>query len=234
VAHAQNSGAEASDGASAIVRARFVRVRCPFVTRHQGCRTLSVWKPTRIDRITRTPWQMRLISPCLERWVVCAYARDNAIGRSCTMAGLYYEEFFIGQEFEHPWTRTVTEMDNTLFSALTLNVQPLHLDAHFAAETEFGQRIVNSMFTAGLMVGMSVNDTTVGTTVGNLGFTDMRFPKPVFHGDTLRARTKVVAMRESRSRPDVGIVDFEHTCWNQRDEMVAICRRQAMMRKKPG
>ena len=134
---------------------------------------------------------------------------------------------------EEHWSRTVTEMDNTLFSALTLNVQPLHLDAHFAAGTEFGQRIVNSMFTAGLMVGMSVNDTTVGTTVGNLGFTDMRFPKPVFHGDTLRARTKVVAMRESRSRPDVGIVDFEHTCWNQRDEMVAICRRQAMMRKKP-
>ncbi|MGA3400768.1 MAG: MaoC family dehydratase [Acetobacteraceae bacterium] len=149
------------------------------------------------------------------------------------MAGLYYEEFFLGQEFDHPWSRTVTEMDNTLFSALTLNVQPLHLDAHFAAGTEFGQRIVNSMFTAGLMVGMSVNDTTVGTTVGNLGFTDMRFPKPVFHGDTLRARTKVVAMRESRSRPDVGIVDFEHTCWNHRNEMVAICRRQAMMRKKP-
>jgi acyl dehydratase len=150
------------------------------------------------------------------------------------VAGLYYEEFFVGQEFDHPWSRTVTEMDNTLFSALTLNVQPLHLDAHFAAQTEFGQRLVNSMFTAGLMVGMSVNDTTVGTTVGNLGFTDMKFPKPVFHGDTLRARTKVVTMRESRSRPTVGIVEFEHTCWNQRGEMVAICRRQAMMRKKPG
>ena len=93
------------------------------------------------------------------------------------MAGLYYDQFFIGQEFDHPWSRTVTEMDNTLFSALTLNVQPLHLDAHFAAQTEFGQRLVNSMFTAGLMVGMSVNDTTMGTTVGNLGFTDMRFPE---------------------------------------------------------
>jgi acyl dehydratase len=89
------------------------------------------------------------------------------------------------------------------------------------------------MFTAGLMVGMTVNDTTIGTTIGNLGFTEMKFPKPVFHGDTLRARTKVVAMRESRSRPDVGIVEFEHSCWNQRNEMVAICRRQAMMRKLP-
>jgi acyl dehydratase len=149
------------------------------------------------------------------------------------MAGLYYEEFSVGQEFAHPWTRTVSEMDNTLFSALTMNVQPLHLDAEFAAKTEFGQRIVNSMFTAGLMVGMTVNDTTLGTTVGNLGFTDMKFPKPVFHGDTLRARTTVLAMRESKSRPDVGIVEFEHRCLNQRDEIVAICRRQAMMRKKP-
>ena len=149
------------------------------------------------------------------------------------MPGLFYDEFSIGQKFDHPWTRTVTEMDNTLFCAMTLNVQPLHLDAHFAEKTEFGQRIVNSLFTAGLMVGMTVNDTTMGTTVGNLGFTEMKFPKPVFHGDTLRAKTKVTAMRESRSRPDVGIVEFEHTCWNHREEMVAICRRQAMMRKKP-
>jgi len=149
------------------------------------------------------------------------------------MAGLYYEEFSVGQIFDHPWTRTVTEMYNVLFSSLTLNVQPLHLDAHFAAETEFGQRLVNSIFTLGLMVGISVNDTTLGTTVGNLGFTEIRFPKPVFHGDTLRAKTKVLSMRESKSRPTVGIVEFEHTCWNQRDEMVAICKRQAMMRKRP-
>lgn len=148
------------------------------------------------------------------------------------MAGLFYEEFSIGQEFDHPWSRTVTEMDNTLFSALTLNVQPLHLDAHFAAQTEFGQRLVNSMFTAGLMVGMTVNDTTAGTTIGNLGFTEMRFPKPVFHGDTLKVRTKVLSMRESKSRPDAGIIEFEHSAWNQRDEMVAICRRQALMKKK--
>jgi acyl dehydratase len=149
------------------------------------------------------------------------------------MTGLYYEEFSVGQTFDHPWTRTVTEMDNVLFSSLTLNVQPLHLDAHFSAETEFGQRLVNSIFTLGLMVGISVNDTTVGTTVGNLGFSDIKFPKPVFHGDTLRAKTKVLSLRESKSRPTVGIVEFEHTCWNQRDEMVAICKRQAMMRKRP-
>jgi acyl dehydratase len=149
------------------------------------------------------------------------------------MAGLYYEQFSVGQEFDHPWTRTVTEMDNTLFSTLTLNVQPLHIDAHFAAGTEFGQRLVNSIFTLGLIVGISVNDTTIGTTVGNLGFSEVKFPKPVFHGDTLRARTKVVAMRESKSRPGVGIVEFEHTGWNQRNEMVAVCRRQAMMLKRP-
>ena len=148
------------------------------------------------------------------------------------MAGLFYEEFSIGQEFVHAWTRTVTETDNVLFTSMTMNVQPLHLDAEFAAKTEFGKPLVNSIFTLGLMVGITVNDTTVGTTVGNLGFSDVKFPKPVFAGDTLRVRTKVLAMRESQSRPDVGIVDFEHTCWNQRDEMVAICRRQAMMRKK--
>ena len=148
------------------------------------------------------------------------------------MAGLHYEEFHVGQEFAHAWTRTVTEMDNVLFTSLTMNVQPLHLDAEFAAKTEFGKPLMNSIFTLGLMVGITVNDTTMGTTVGNLGFSDVKFPKPVFAGDTLRVRTKVLAMRESRSRPEVGIVDFEHTCWNQRDEMVAICRRQAMMRKK--
>ena len=148
------------------------------------------------------------------------------------MAGLYYEEFHVGQEFAHAWTRTVTEMDNVLFTSLTMNVQPLHLDAEFAAKTEFGKPLMNSIFTLGLMVGITVNDTTMGTTVGNLGFSDVKVPKPVFAGDTLRVRTKVLAMRESRSRPEVGIVDFEHTCWNQRDEMVAICRRQAMMRKK--
>jgi acyl dehydratase len=148
------------------------------------------------------------------------------------MAGLHFEEFTVGQVFDHPWSRTVTEMDNVLFSALTLNPQPLHLDEHFAAKTEFGQRLVNSMFTAGLMIGMTVNDTTLGTTVANLGMTDMRFPKPVFHGDTLRSRTVVVGKRESRSRKDAGVVEFEHSAVNQRGEVVAICRRNALMKRR--
>ena len=149
------------------------------------------------------------------------------------MAGLYFEEFSVGQAFDHAWTRTVTEMDNVLFSSLTMNVQPLHLDEEFAKGTEFGQRIVNSLFTLGLMIGITVNDTTLGTTVANLGMTDVRFPRPVFHGDTLRVRTTVLSLRESRSRPDAGIVEFSHTALNQRGETVAQCTRQALMRKKP-
>jgi acyl dehydratase len=149
------------------------------------------------------------------------------------MAGLYYEEFTVGRVFEHAWTRTVTEMDNVLFSSLTMNVQPLHIDEEFASKTEFGQRIVNSLFTLGLMIGITVNDTTLGTTVANLGMTDVRFPKPVFHGDTLRVRTKVMSLRESKSRPDAGIVEFSHEAINQRGEVVAACTRQALMRKKP-
>ena len=131
-----------------------------------------------------------------------------------------------------PWTRTVTEMDNTMFSLLTMNPQPLHLDAHFAAGTEWGQRLFNSLYTLGIMIGMSVNDTTLGTTVANLGMTDVKFPKPVFHGDTLRAQTRVIAMRDSKSRADVGLVEFEHTALNQDDVVVASCRRTAMMRRK--
>jgi acyl dehydratase len=149
------------------------------------------------------------------------------------MAGLYYEEFVVDPLFEHAWTRTVTEMDNVLYSSLTMNVQPLHLDEEFASKTEFGQRIVNSLFTLGLMIGITVNDTTIGTTIANLGMTDVRFPKPVFHGDTLRVQTKVMSVRESRSRPDAGIVEFLHTAFNQRGEVVAQCTRQALMRKKP-
>ncbi len=148
------------------------------------------------------------------------------------MAGLYFEEFTVGQAFDHPWTRTVTEMDNVLFSSLTMNVQPLHIDEEFASKTEFGQRIVNSLFTLGLMIGITVNDTTLGTTVANLGMTDVRFPKPVFHGDTLRVQTKVLSLRESKSRPDAGIVEFSHSATNQRGEIVALCTRQALMCKK--
>ena len=149
------------------------------------------------------------------------------------MAGLYYEEFAPGRSFEHPWTRTVTEMDNVLYSSLTMNVQPLHIDEEFAKKTEFGQRIVNSIFTLGLMIGITVNDTTLGTTIANLGMTDVKFPKPVFHGDTLHVRSKVLTVRESKSRPDAGIDEFHHTALNQRGEVVAECTRQALMKKKP-
>jgi len=149
------------------------------------------------------------------------------------MAGLYFEEFSEGQVFEHALTRTVTEMDNVLFTTLTMNPQPLHLDAEFARTTEFGRPLVNSIFTLGLVIGITVGDTTLGTTVANLGMTDVRFPKPVFHGDTIRARTKVISVRRSKSRSDAGIVEFEHEGLNQRGETVAICRRAALMKTKP-
>ncbi len=149
------------------------------------------------------------------------------------MAGLYFEEFEVGRVFKHATTRTVSEMDNVLFSALTHNPQPLHLDEEFASKTEFGRRLVNSIFTLGLMIGVSVSDTTLGTTIANLGMSDVRFPKPVFHGDTLRAETSVAEKRESRSRADAGIIVFEHRCFNQHGEEVAFCRRAALMRKRP-
>lgn len=148
------------------------------------------------------------------------------------MAGMYFEEFEVGQEFKHPLTRTVTEMDNTMFSLLTLNPQPLHIDAHFSEKTEFGQRIFNSLYTLGIMIGMTVYDTTLGTTVANLGMSEVTFPKPVFHGDTLRTETKVLSRRESKSRPNAGLVEFQHNCLNQNGEIVATCKRMAMMRKK--
>jgi acyl dehydratase len=124
-------------------------------------------------------------------------------------------------------------MDNTLFSCLTHNPQPLHIDHEFSAGTEWGRPLMNSFFTLGLMVGISVNDTTLGTTIANLGMTDVKFPKPVFHGDTLRVTTEVLGKRESRSRPDAGIVEFLHKAINQKGEVVAECRRQAMMRRRP-
>lgn len=149
------------------------------------------------------------------------------------MPGLHYEEFQEGQLFEHALSRTVTEADNITFSLMTLNPQPLHIDRHFAESTEWGQPLFNSLMTLAIMIGMSVSDTTLGTTIGNLGMTEVRFPRPVFHGDTLRARTRVVSKRESRSRPDAGLVEFEHECVNQRGEIVATCRRMAFMRKRP-
>lgn len=147
------------------------------------------------------------------------------------MRGLYYQEFEVGRVFEHAIRRTVTEMDNTLFSCLTHNPQPLHIDHEFCKTTEWGRPLVNSLFTLGLMIGISVNETTLGTTIANLGMTEVKFGKPVFHGDTIRVTTEVVGMRESRSWPDAGIVEFRHKAFNQRDELVAECRRQAFMRK---
>ncbi|MFM0222978.1 MaoC family dehydratase [Paraburkholderia dipogonis] len=149
------------------------------------------------------------------------------------MAGLYFEDFEIGRIFDHPWSRTVTETDNVLFSCLTLNVQPLHIDAEFASKTEFGKPLVNSLFTLGLLIGMTVNDTTIGTTIGNLGMSEVTFPNPVFHGDTIRARTTVLTLRESRSRPNAGLVEFEHIATKQTGEKVCRCVRTAMMRRSP-
>ena len=137
------------------------------------------------------------------------------------MAGLYFEEFTVGRVFDHAWTRTVTEMDNVLFSSLTMNVQPLHLDEEFASKTEFGQRIVNSLFTLGLMIGITV-ERHHARHHGRQSRHDRReFPKPVFHGDTLQVRTTVLGLRESKSRPDAGIVEFGHIAINQRGETVA-------------
>ncbi len=149
------------------------------------------------------------------------------------MPGLYFEQFEVGQRFAHLVHRTVTETDNLLFSALTMNPAALHLDAEYSKGTPFGERIVNSVFTLGLLVGLSVYDTTYGTTLGNLGWDEVKFPRPVLIGDTLRATTTVAARRESRSRLDSGIVTFEHRAYNQRDEEVASCKRVALMMKRP-
>lgn len=149
------------------------------------------------------------------------------------MPGLYYEDFEVGRQFRHELSRTVTEADNTTFSLMSLNPQPLHIDAAFAEGTEWGQRLFNSLFTLAIMIGMTVQDTTLGTTIGNLGMSDVRFPKPVFHGDTLRAETRIISKRESKSRPDAGLVEFEHSCFNQHDTLVASCRRTGLMRKHP-
>ena len=147
------------------------------------------------------------------------------------MAGKLFEELTVGQVFQHQPGRTVTESDNVLFSCLTMNPQPLHVDFHAAAKAEFGKPLVNSLFTLGVAVGLSVGDTTLGTTVGNLGFEKVEFPKPVFYGDTIRVETEVIEKRESKSRPQWGIVIFEHRGRNQRDEIVCRCRRAAMMRR---
>ena len=150
------------------------------------------------------------------------------------MTGLYFEEFQVGQVFDHALRRTVTEADNVFFSALTHNPAALHLDEEYCRnETEFGQRLVNSCFTLGLMVGISVGDTTQGTTVANLGWDEVRFPKPLYHGDTVRVQSEVLELRDSRSRPNNGIVIFEHRAFNQNNDLVATCKRSALMLRKP-
>ncbi len=148
------------------------------------------------------------------------------------MPGKYFEELNVGDSFDHQPSRTVTETDNLLFSTLTLNPQPLHLDAEFARASIHGQILVNSIFTLGLVVGLSVGDTTLGTTLGNLGFDKTVFPNPVFIGDTLTVSTRVVDKRESRTKLDRGIVTFEHTATNQRGELVCSCVRGAMMMRQ--
>jgi Acyl dehydratase len=149
------------------------------------------------------------------------------------MSGLYFEELEPGLVVKHAATRTVTETDNVLFTALTMNPQPLHLDEEFAKSSIYGQRIVNSVFTLGLVAGIHVADLTLGTTLGNLGFEEVTFPKPVFIGDTIRVESEVLESRLSRSRPDRGIVRLEHRAFNQRDELVCSLKRAALMMCRP-
>lgn len=147
--------------------------------------------------------------------------------------GLFFEDFVPGTVTEHRLTKTVTQMDNMLFSHMTLNPQPLHIDAHYCAqETEWGRPLVNSLYTLGLMIGISVNDLTLGTTIANLGMTEVKFLAPVFEGDTLHATTEVLAKRPSNSRPDAGIVEFLHRAFQQDGVLVAECRRQAFMKRR--
>jgi acyl dehydratase len=148
--------------------------------------------------------------------------------------GLYFDDFVVGTLIEHRLTRTVTQMDNMLFSNMTLNPQPLHIDRHFCeTETEWGQPLMNSLFTLGLLIGISVNDTTVGTTIANLGMKEVRFPHPLFEGDTVHCTSEVLSKRESTSRPGAGIVEFHHRAYNQHGKLVAECQRQAYMRMRP-
>lgn len=149
------------------------------------------------------------------------------------MAGVYFDELKVGQVFKHAIRRTITESDNVWFSAITHNPALLHLDEEYCkTETEFGQRLVNSALTLGLMVGISVNETTFGTAVANLGWDEVRFPHPLFHGDTIRVETEVLELRESKSRPNAGIVTFLHRAYNQNNVLVAHCRRSGLQLKR--
>lgn len=149
------------------------------------------------------------------------------------MPGLWFDELEVGQKFEHPIRRTVTETDNVMFTAMTHNPALLHLDEEYMKGTDFGQRIVNSAFTLGLMVGISVGDTTLGTAVANLGWDEVRFPKPLFHGDTVNVISEVIDLRDSKSRPNAGIVTFLHQAFNQHGDLVASCKRSGLQSRKP-
>ena len=149
------------------------------------------------------------------------------------VSGRWFEDLPVGFTVEHVTRRTVTETDNVLFTTMTMNPAPMHLDADYASRSEFGRPLVNSLFTLGLMIGMSVNDTTLGTTLANLGMSDVQFPKPLFHGDSVKVRTTVRSKRESKSRPNEGIVNFFHEMMNQDGVVVATCERAALMRKRP-
>jgi len=149
------------------------------------------------------------------------------------MPGRYFDEWQVGDRVAHAVTRTVTETDNVLISTLTHNPQPMHLDHEGAAKSEFGKPLVNSVFTFGLMIGVSVEDTTLGTLVANLGYNDLKFPNPVFVGDTLHSETECISLRESKSRPNAGIVTWAHKSFNQKGELVCECTRTALILKKP-
>lgn len=149
------------------------------------------------------------------------------------MAGLWFDELKVGMRFDHAIRRTVTETDNLLFTTLSHNPAQLHLDAEYMKGSEYGRILVNSCFTLSLMVGVSVGDTTLGTAVANLGWDEVRFPKPVFVGDTLTIVTEVIELRDSRSRPDAGIVTFRHEAYNQTGDLVASCKRSGLQRRKP-
>jgi acyl dehydratase len=149
------------------------------------------------------------------------------------VSGRWFEELPVGFTVEHVTRRTVTETDNVLFTTMTMNPAPMHLDADYASKSEFGRPLVNSMFTLALVVGLSVHELTLGTIVAQLGMTDVRFPAPVFHGDTIRVESEVVEARESKSRPEAGLVVFEHKAYNQRDELVCVCRRTGLMHRRP-
>lgn len=149
------------------------------------------------------------------------------------MSGLYFEEFTVGQIFNHPIRRTITEADNVLITTMTHNPSALHLDAEYMKGTEFGKPIINSCLTLSFMVGISVGDTTHLTAVANLGWDEVRFPRPLFCGDTIRVETEVLELRDSKSRPDNGIVIFAHRAFNQDDELVGECKRTALMLRRP-